>query len=854
MVRFIERHAAQVSEDLAAGRSATAACVRFSAQVESLVRSSLEQAGAVSGVAVLAQGSLARRELTPHADIDLLWIVEEDRDELHGMVERALYPLWDAGLVLGHAVRTPQEVGSAAREHHHTATALLEARYLAGDNALAEGTKRRYFTEVVPAIRPRLLVDKLEELLGRRARHGSSSMAEPHLKNGPGALRDLHSLLWLGLLHVGPGVTATQGGSLRRLLEAGLVYEREAALLRQVRELLLSFRCALHLVSGRAEERLLFQHQSEVARVLRLSAQPGETDTEALLRSYFQAARIGRLTVDEVVERMLQGELPATSSVRDLGGGFGAAADLIFARDPKAFATKPERMIDVVRMAHEEGLRLSPRARSSLHHALATLPGKLHDDERAARALRQLAASRHCRGEPFLQLLELGVLPLVLRDIERLSARFKQDGYHAYPTDEHLCRCVDMALRVSAGVEPPPEALRPALSRTTRFELLVLGALFHDLGKGLPGDHAKIGAEIAAREGKRMGLTAEEREVLTFLVEEHLVLSWASQRRDLSDPSVIEDIARRVQTVERLDLLALLTWVDIASVAPGMMTDWKGRLLGLATEQVRQFLLMPAQMNASRTQQAAEIRLRARATLEGIGSEALERFIDGASVRAIASRVDDELIADLAAFAQYDPGSGVPVAEAVLAEGGHAHMVRVVCEDRRGLLGDLARALSSHGANVLHAHVDAREDGIGFDAFRVDDGRGRALHPQVVADVLLALRAAVAGDGVLLSRAHRPWRGRGPRIAPRVRAVEGADSWGATIVEVRTEDRPGLVADLAHTMSAHGWQIALAKISTDGAVVRDTFYVQHDTASVDAAGDLAQLEAALHACLRAEDG
>ncbi|MGA1354846.1 MAG: HD domain-containing protein, partial [Candidatus Limnocylindrus sp.] len=465
--------------------------------------------------------------------------------------------------------------------------------------------------------------------------------------------------------------------------------------MRQVREFLLSMRCALHLVSGRSEERLLFQHQSEVAKVLRVTAQPGETDTEALLRRYFQEVRLGRRTVDEVLERMLQPVLPATTPVRDLGGGYAAIAALLFARDHKPFVANPARMVEVVRLRHEEGLRLSPRTRSSLHQALASLPVPLHDDESAARALRQLAASRHCRGEPFGELLELGVLPVILRDIERLAGRFKQDGYHAYPTDEHLCRCVDMALRVSAGVETPPDSLRPALARTTRFDLLVLGALFHDLGKGLPGDHAKVGAELASRESKRMGLTPEEREVLVFLVEEHLVLSWASQRRDLSDPSVIEDIARRVQTVERLDLLALLTWVDIASVAPGMMTDWKGRLLGLATEQVRQFLQMPAQMNAS-------------------------------------------------------PANESPVAEAVLAEGGHAHMVRVICRDRRGLLGDLARALSSHGANVLHAHVDAREDGIGFDAFRVDDGRGRALHPQVLADVLLALRAAACGEGVVV--------------------------------------------------------------------------------------------------------
>ncbi len=852
-----------MQRSLARGEGGTAVCAAYSDGVEALVRHAVESMGPAQEIAVLAQGGLARRELAPGADVDLLILIAEARGDLHARVEKLLYALWDLGLVLGHAVRTPADVDTALRDDHHAATALLEARVLAGDDALAAHVRARFMRQTLPSLRERLMRDKLAEMLERRARFGGSvHLVEPNVKSSPGGLRDLHSVLWLGLLRAGPGPSpstpgAAPRGALSRLLETGIVYEREAEALRGARDTLLSLRAGLHLVSGRAEDRLLFQHQEPIAALLHVRPGEQETPTEALMRRYFRAALVVRRTADDVVERLLYEPPPASSSsgsvvTRDLGEGFRAAGTsaqglALFSADPTLFAREPAKMIDAVRVADESGVRLSPRTRSRMYQALAGASEDWLDDERCGRALLELCKSRHAVGRPFTDLLEAGVLGAVLRDLRRLEGRFKQDGYHAYTTDAHICRCVDMALRVSSGAEPPPESLAPVVERLSRSHLFVLGALFHDIGKGLGGDHAELGADIAMREAKRMGLPPGERAILRFLVEDHLTLSWASQRRDLTDPAVIEELSRRVQTTERLDLLALLTWVDIASVAPGMMTDWKGRLLGLAVRRVREFLLHPDASGAVRGEHEAEVRERASASLADItDEETLRRFIEGASVRAIASRLEEELIEDLVAFAAYEPKAHDPVVTCSLAEGGHAHTLRVVCPDRRGLLGDLARALASHGANVLHAHADSRDDAIGFDAFRVDDGRGRALQDEALQHAICALYDA--GKDQLdrsTSSSLRPTRRTGPRIEPRVRVIADGDTWGATIVELRAEDRPGLVADLAHTLSTLGWNIVLAKINTEGALARDSFYVVRDPHETNDAGGAETAQAAL---------
>lgn len=841
---------ADVERSLRSGEGGAAACRRFSEGVEALVRRAVGSSSEDSaGLAVLAAGGLARRELAPRADVDLHFVLDPAAGQ-EALVEKALYALWDAGLVLGHSVRTLDDMIACARDDEQAATALLEARPVAGDERLAARALDAFWSDALPALREELRATKLNELRERRARFGGSvHLVEPNVKSSPGGLRDVHSLTWVGLL---TGSRApSDGDAVEHLLRLGLLHEREAVALRESTDEILGIRAALHVVTGRAEDRLLFEHQAAIAEMLGIESSGDETASEALMRRYFRAALRARRSVDDGIERLVPraSASPDVSPPEPLGGGLAATGGHLVVEDAALFRRAPARMIDAVRMAEECRLPLSPRTRSYVYAALEEVGGSLATDASCARALLDLARSALVTGAPFTALLEMGVLGAVLPDIGRLEGRFKHDGYHAYTTDAHICRCTDLALQAASGTEPPPAPLLPALERTSRAHLVVLGALMHDIGKGLGGDHSETGAAIAAREAARMGLPPDEIDILRFLVAEHLVLSRASQRRDLSDPAVVEEVARVVKTPERLDLLALLTWVDIAAVAPGMMTDWKARLLGLAVERVRAFLLEPEGGAFLRGEHEAEVRQQARDLLLGAApDDVVERFVAGASVRTLASRLEPDLVDDLRTFARYSAG-GDPVVTSAIAEGGHAHNVRVVCEDRRGLLADLASALSSQGANVLHANIDAREDGVVVDAFRIDDGQGGAVDDEVIEHARVALEeAGRASSGPPARRAASSRRRTGPALTPRVRAIEGADTWGAVIVELRGEDRPGLVADVARVFSTMGWNIVLAKINTEGRVVRDSFYVQPDP-NAGSTSDRRSLEEALLRCL-----
>ena len=814
-----------VEEELTDGRPAIEISRRLSGRVGEIVTSSFVS---VPGLAVLAQGGLARGDLTPHADVDLLLLVDDGSKEEVAQRERAaerlLYALWDEGFQLGHAVRKPGELAKVFSKDDHAATAVLEARPLCGDLALATTTLHHVRRVLVPARRAHLLKAKRAELEERRARALLAHINEPNLKSGAGGLRDLHTLLWVGLLHVGDGLHG--GDTLQGLLSTGFLFEREVAALRIAQESLLSMRIALHVAAGRAEDRLLSELQPRVVALLRLQPESYETRTEALLRAAYRASLSMRRTVDEVLSRVFRVHRKAPVPSKPLEPGFRVRENELVIED--ADTADAAKLIDAFRLAAELGLALGPPARARLAHvvdALAQNPA--FDDVAAGRALLRVCSSlavRQSRPGPFTAMLEAGLLAGVLRDVHRLFGRVKQDGIHALTTDAHICHATDIALALVSTHEPAAVSLRPCLERTTRPHLVVLAALLHDIGKGLPDDHSKTGAVISARETLRMGLPDDERAILDFLVREHLSLSKASQRRDLSDPTVIAELAALVVTPERLDILALLTWIDMSAVAPGVATEWKAKLLATAVDRTRAFMLGDPH---ARGAPDVDERRRARAILEGrLPAAVIERFVVGGSARFLASRSVEELRADAAVFAHYH---GDVVVDAAHDLGRAAHVVRLVAPDRLGLLADVAAGLSGEGASILDAHVDARSDGVAFDAFWIHDARGRALTAEALALVVAAIGRVVRASQLRsgsVQRTGRTVRRPGPRIEPRVRIVPGADSWGATVVEVRAADRLGLIADVVRAFADAGFSIALAKIHTKGLRATDVFYVE----------------------------
>ena len=463
---------------------------------------------------------------------------------------------------------------------------------------------------------------------------------------------------------------------------------------------------------------------------------------------------------------------------------------------------------------------------------------------------------------PLTALLERGILQRMVPDLARLEGRVKHDGIHAFCTDAHLVRCGDIALGIVGGNDenllgplalPPP--LLPVLRRLERPAVVVASALYHDIGKGLPGDHSLVGEEIVRRDLPGLGFADDDIDEVAFLVRHHLLLSMTAQRADLGDPRVVDGITAIVDTPEQLDALAVLTWCDWCAVGPGIATAWKGRLLADCVEAVREALLQPEKR--ARDQNA--IRDRARRYLEPlttiIAPAVMEAFVVDASASWLRGRTKEALQHDLRAFANLGarkPPQGLehnvrPEGAFVDASQTVPQRAWVLVPDRAGLLADLAAAFASEGINVLDARLDVRANSDAFDCFVFDDGRGGLVPPDICRLLQVALEEAIAGQtrNVTKRRVSIP-------VSPRVRFLDGTNDQHF-IVEVRCANRRGLLHDLARVFSAHELSITLARLHTEGQRVTDVFTAHPPPNFEDkktSSGDPAATVEALRASLR----
>ncbi len=758
-----------------------------------------------AGVALVAQGGLARRQLVPWADVDLLFLLADDVDaaviDVGGIVAR----LWDAGLKASWAVRHAHELkglfDDVSGKNGHAATALLESRVLAGDVAFGVDTLTTLRRTLGPERRGRLLKEKLREARTRRARaFFSPALVEPNLKEGPGGLRDIHLLIWAAICQRGIDLGASPimadadaadgdadsdvGDALVALLRSGTLFPSEVSALRAVRSELLTLRWALALSSKGRDQRLHAAVAEGAAAVLHLEGDGSLRPGELMVRRAVMAMRQCLVVVDDALQRLVptdQGLWPERPREPTTPEGLGALLAQI----------EPTR-----------------------------LPG------------------------PLTGLLERGILGALLPDLQRLLGRVKHDGIHAFCTDAHLARCGDIALGVVGGATIAqlgecalPASLEPIRTRLERPVVVVAGALFHDIGKGLPGDHSVVGEELARRELPALGLHDDDIDDVCFIVRHHLLLSTTAQRSDLGDPRVIDELTAIIASPQRLDALALVTWCDWCAVGPGIGTAWKARLLADCVDAVREALLQPQR----RAKDATSVRARAKDALRAhqgtrrYGDDLITRFVDGASVPWLRGRTKQALIDDLEAFAQLEPehGAGAVVMDVM------PQRAWVRAADRPGLLADLAAAFASEGASVLDARLDVRDDGQAFDCFVFADGSGGVVSKDGCILLEAALRDALAGDVRATSR-------RAPKanVPVRVRFLDDNDP-RQIIVEVRGPDRRALLHDLARVFAAHHLSISLARLHTEGARVTDVFRASRADGGVVAPADRELLGRAL---------
>jgi [protein-PII] uridylyltransferase len=815
-----------------------------------------------SPVALVALGGYGRRELAPFSDLDVL-VLHGSRDPdafVRAASERLLYGLWDLRLEVGSAVRDLRACEQLADEDHTARTALLDLRWLGGDRDLFRTLEREQLHGLSQAKVDRFIHDKLAEIRERRERFGDSLyLLEPNVKESEGGLRDLQSALWLARVRF-------KVAGITELLSRALLPEREIREMRRARDFLWRVRNEMHYLSGRKWDQLTFDVQPQVAQAMGYGDSEHGQAVEEFMRHYYLAAKTLLVACDAIIDRCLEAQdaagwrmvpppaatLGAERAVPVLRGQPARQADRVLpGGELKVFRGRltvtgndvlrrsPAALVRLFATADREHLDLYPYARDLAAQVAEEMPPEAADDPELNHELLSCFTRPGTRGR-FLSLMhELGVLPHVLPEFKRVTARRQIDVYHVYTVDVHSLFAVRRLFALRNGDVDEP-GLGDLMRAQDRPLALHLGTLFHDIGKGSGKDHSARGAEIAAAACVRMGVDPADAADIEWLVLKHLRMSSVAQRRDLSDPDLIHGFAEEVGTLERLDFLYLLTYADIATVGPRTWTDWKARLLRELYEKTRTVLEKGERRTEPGTAEAAGRELVLAALHErpgGAAPEDVARFVEAMPARYFltVSPAQAPRHLRLLRMGSYLPAAAVIRHHPTL---GHSEMT-LTARDRPGLLHLVAGVLAAHRIDIRHAEVFSTPDGptLGplagraLDVFElrgpeegpVETPRWRAAR----ADLVRVLAGEESLDALLARRLRAsplPQKPL-PRVPTKI-VIDNDSARSHSVVDVFTADRVGLLYTLARTFFELGLSVDLARIVTEGHRAADAFYVR----------------------------
>lgn len=786
-------------------------------------------------LALMAVGGYGRGTLAPYSDIDLLFVRPyKQTAHAESVIEYMLYALWDLGFKVGHASRTVEECIKLSREDFTIRTSILEARRLTGDESLAEDLVRRFRAEVVNGTGAEFVAAKLKERDERHARAGASRyMVEPNVKEGKGGLRDLNTLFWIAqYLH--PGQT------MERVMQLEMFERREVRSFIVAFDFLWATRCHLHFATGRPEERLSFDLQPEIARRMGYGDRGDAPAVERFMRRYFLIAKdVGALTrvfaakleaervktAPKGISRFIPGRSVKRKPLDEPGfHEVGGRLDV----DPEIFERDPVNLLRLFKIADQRNLDLHPDAFTAASRGINRITSALRRDRHAAKVFLDILARGRDPRTTLTLMNEAGVLGRYVPEWGRIVAQMQFNMYHSYTVDEHTLRAVGVIADIAAGRLPDDHPLATQIMPLIQDrEALFLAMLLHDTGKGGAGGQEVAGARAARQACERLGLERSKIELVAWLVEHHLVMSDYAQKRDVSDPRTVADFARIVQTPERLRLLLVLTVADIRAVGPGVWNGWKGQLmreLYNATEAVfRGGRGSDAAAALRRYQENAAYDARVRLAKADPAAEAWGDGLEDAYFTAFS---DEEVL--LHARLARAAAKGGSAAEARVRKDLNASEVVVAAADRPRLFVDLAEAITAAGANVMGARVFTSQTGQALDVFYVQDVTGAPFggdDERVLPRLAKALAAAARGEPVARERRRQDLsRTAAFAITPAV-MLDNEASETSTVVEASGRDRPGLLANLARTLSDTGLQITSAHIDGYGERAVDAFYV-----------------------------
>ena len=820
-----------------------------------------ETAAAEEKISVVAVGGYGRGTLAPGSDIDLLFVLPARQSvRVRNIVEFILYCLWDTRQKVGHATRNIDECIKLAKSDNTILTAILEARFICGDENLFNRLVMDFRREIVSKGAKNFIAGKLAERDLRHLKVGESRyLVEPDVKDGKGGLRDLNTLFWIAkFLH------ATN--STDELAEKGAFAQEELAIFKKCERFLWAVRCHLHFLSKRGNDRLSFDRQSDIAERLGYKSHGGLRHVERFMKHYFLVAKdVGDLTriLCASLEARQVKDVPRIGRVfgRLISRTSGALADApafriesarVVLKAPDVFAKDPVNMVRLFAAAGRHGAEIHPDALKQLRKSLGLIRGAMLIDAEANAIFLELLTASEQPDVALRMMNEAGVLGRFVPPFGRIVAMMQFNMYHHYTVDEHLIRTIGHVASIERGKLAEDHPLASAIFPTiTSRRVLYAAAFLHDIAKGRKEDHSIAGARIALELCPRLGLSAPETETVAWLIRHHLLMSETAQMRDLNDFKTILDFCAIVQSVERLKLLLILTVADIRAVGPGVWNGWKGQLLRNLYAEAEP-VLTGGHTAVSRKERVAGAQAAFSARVpDWSGAEKKAYVARHYEAYWLGTGTDKQLKhAELIAKAspkEVVTGTETDAFTAITELTVHA-------PDHPRLLALITGACAAAGANIAGAQIFTTADGMALDTILIqrefpseDDERRRA---ERIAELI---RKALRGELWLkeaVARAYQPQqRLKAFTVEPRV-IIDNQSSNRFTVIEINGLDRIGLLYDLTEALYRLNLNIASAHITTFGEKAIDVFYVTDLTgAKIENATRHRQIENALTSML-----
>ncbi len=793
-----------------AGYSGRLLAEKYTRKIDSLIEDIFNSLHPDAHTALIAVGGYGREELAPSSDIDVMFLIPNRKDT--EKAQRILYKLWDTGLDISYSFRTPRECIDEAFKDVKTRTSLLEGRYIVGDKRLYDVFRRDVYPEIAYKRQKEFVREKLKEMERRHLDVGDSIfLLEPHLKEGEGGLRDVHTAYWLSKV-------ALKTEKISGFLGLMDLYDYKRFL--SAYDFLLRTRFSLHLVSKRKNDILSFEYQKGVADDLGFKDSRKFRASERFMRYYYLKSKVIK---DITRKLMVISSKPYVNVYKDMSikritDEFSVSGGHLIITRKDLFAAKPEKIMEGFYLYSKTGRRFSDTMKEHIRSSLLRMRRRTRSSPESIHYFLEILKGMRVY-ETLREMHETGVLGRFIPEFGALRLLVVHEPYHMYTVDEHTL----LAIRNLEGLRNTRyrnlEEMHRIFSETKHLDTLFLALLFHDIGKAVGRHHEEEGYKRLKNIMERFNLDINKRTRIEFLVRNHILMSKIALRREASDIEVVVRFADAVGDPENLKAIYLVTYADMSAVNPGFWTSWKAYLLRELYDHTMDYLMG---VKADRSEYIKSL----QAFSVDTEMEGLIDFLEEMPERYVLSTTRAKVVEDYRLIRRVK-ASGFGMRVDCNSEG--VVELSISAEDRPGLFSRIVGFLSSKGLNIVEGRIFTGRKGIVIDKISISNWK-EVWWDGLARDVEEGLKEIIV-EGKAVSVVRRRSTAGSPFDVFIELDNEASDEF--SVIEIFSQDRLGLLYDISHALYRKGIDIVSARINTEAGLAQDVFYTQTKKDKID---------------------